>query len=219
MDGLGKLYAFRFPPGTQARREAIWRVLCKHFLQRYVLETDTVLDIACGSGEFIRNIRAGRRIGVDINPENAPRVGDGIEFHPIDATDLAPIEAASIDVCFSSNFFEHLPSKDALDRVLNESYRVLKPGGRFVSMHPNLRYAPGEFWDYYDHLLPLTDRSCAEAFAKAGFDLVDVIDRFMPFSTRSRLPQSPWLVRFYLSCRPAWRVIGRQFLIVAKKPN
>lgn len=193
-------------------------MLCAHFLQRYILDTDTVLDIACGYGEFIRNIRAGRKIGVDINPEIAPRIGGGIEFYAIDATDLSPIKSASVDVCFSSNFFEHLPTKNALDRVLGESYRVLKPGGRFVSMHPNLRYAPGEYWDFYDHVLPLTDRSCAEAFAKSGFDVLEVIDRFMPFSTRSRLPRNATLVRLYLSFRPAWRVIGRQFLIITRKP-
>ena len=217
MDDLAKLYSRRFPPAAQARRERIWQVLCAHFFQRYVLDTDTVLDLACGRGEFIRNIRAARKIGVDINSENAPRLGAGIEFHAIDAADLSPIRSASVDVCFSSNFFEHLPSKDVLDRVLRESYRVLRVGGRFVSMHPNLRHAPGEYWDYYDHVLPLTDRSCAEAFAKAGFELVEVTDRFMPFSTRSRLPQSSWLVRLYLACRPAWRIIGRQFLIVAEK--
>jgi SAM-dependent methyltransferase len=118
----------------------------------------------------------------------------------------------------AATFFEHLPSKEVLDRVLGETLRVLKPGGRYVAMQPNLRYAPGEYWDYYDHVLPLTDRSCFEAFAKAGYRVEELIDRFVPFSTSSKLPQAPWLVRAYLAFPPAWRLLGRQFVIVGRKP-
>ena len=218
MDRLSQLYAFRFPPQVEKRRDAIWRVLCTRFFQRYVRDNDTVLELGCGHGEFIRNIKAGRKIAVDINPEAGSRLTSAIEFHAADATDLSFVDSASIDVCFSSNFFEHLPSKSVLDEFLSEARRVLKPGGRYIAMQPNLRYAPGEYWDYYDHVIPLTDRSCAEAFAKAGFDLIEIIDRFVPFSTTSRLPQNPALVRLYLACRFAWRVLGRQFVIVAGRP-
>jgi SAM-dependent methyltransferase len=217
LDKLAELYAFRFPPEFDKRRDAIWRVLCTRFFQRYIRDDDTVLELACGYGEFIRNIKAGRRIAVDINPEAGSRLTSAIEFHAADAIDLSFVQTASVDVCFSSNFFEHLPSKSALDAVLAEARRVLKPGGRYIAMQPNLRYAPGEYWDYYDHIIPLTDRSCAEAFAKAGFDLLEVIDRFVPFSTASRLPQHPALVRLYLACPLAWRVFGRQFVIVAAR--
>ena len=34
----------------------------------------------------------------------------------------------------------------------------------------------------------------------------------------ARLPQHPLLVRLYLRLRPSWRLLGRQFLIVGKKP-
>ena len=219
MDKLPELYAFRFPPELAKRRDAIWRVLCSRFFQRYIRSNDTVLELGCGYGEFIRHIVAGRRIAVDINPDAGSRLTPGIEFHAADASDLSFVETASVDVCFSSNFFEHLPSKPALDQVLAEALRVLKPGGRYIAMQPNLRYAPGEYWDYYDHVIPLTDRSCAEAFAKAGFQLIEIIDRFVPFSTTSRLPQTPGLVRIYLACRFAWRVLGRQFVIVAARPR
>jgi SAM-dependent methyltransferase len=218
MDNLEELYRVRFTDADRLRKDAIWRVLCEHFFQRYVSPRDTVLDIACGFGEFTRHIRAGRRIAVDINPHAGDYLPADVEFHPASAADLAPIATGSVDVCFSSNFFEHLPSKEVLDQVLRETLRVLKPGGRYVAMQPNLRYAPGEYWDYYDHVLPLTHLSCYEAFAKAGYEVTELIDRFLPFSTASRLPQAPWLVRGYLAFRPAWRLLGRQFLIVGRKP-
>ncbi|MBC8024044.1 MAG: class I SAM-dependent methyltransferase [Burkholderiales bacterium] len=218
MDDLQRLYRIRFSDADRAKKDAIWRVLVEDFFQKYVAPTDTVLDIACGYGEFTRHIRAGRKIAVDLNPDAARFLPAGAEFHLASAEDLSAIATGSVDVCFSSNFFEHLPSKETLDRVLRETLRVLKPGGRYVAMQPNLRYAPGEYWDYYDHVLPLTDRSCFEAFAKAGYEVVELIDRFVPFSTSSRLPQSPWLVRCYLAFRPAWRLLGRQFVIVGRKP-
>jgi len=218
MDKLGELYRIRFTEADRARKDEIWRVLCERFFQRYVAPDATVLDIACGYGEFSRYIRAGRKLAVDLNPDAAGFLPEGVQFWQTSAAEL-PIESDSVDVCFSSNFFEHLPSKEVLDRVLAEALRVLKPGGRYVAMQPNLRYAPGEYWDYYDHVLPLTHLSCSEAFAKAGFRVDELIDRFVPFSTASRLPQRPWMVRWYLACRPSWRLLGRQFVIVGEKPR
>lgn len=219
MDDLASLYRARFSDADRARKDAIWKVLCEHFFQRYVARTATVLEIASGYGEFLRHIEARRKIATDLNPEAAGFVPAGAEFRLGSATDLSWLETASIDVCFSSNFFEHLPSKEVLDKVLGEVLRVLKPGGLYVAMQPNLRYAPGEYWDYYDHVLPLTHLSCREAFAKAGFEVRELIDRFIPFSTASRLPQHPVLVRLYLACPPAWRILGRQFVIVGRKPG
>jgi dolichol-phosphate mannosyltransferase len=219
MDDLQKLYRIRFSDADREKKDAIWKALVEGFFQDYVKPGDTVLDIACGYGEFTRHVRAGRKIAVDLNPDAARFLPPEAQFHLASAEKLSMIPDASVDVCFSSNFFEHLPSKEVLDRVLRETLRVLKPGGRYVAMQPNLRYAPGEYWDYYDHVLPLTDRSCFEAFAKAGYEVIELIDRFVPFSTSSKLPQAPWLVRLYLMIRPAWRLLGRQFVIVGRKPS
>jgi ubiquinone/menaquinone biosynthesis C-methylase UbiE len=124
----------------------------------------------------------------------------------------------SVDVAFASNFFEHLPSKTAMDEVLGEVKRVLRPGGRFVVLQPNIRLIPGEYWDFYDHIIPLSDRSCAEAFVKAGYEIDQLIPRFLPYTTRSLLPKSTWLVQAYLWFRPAWLLFGKQLLIVGRKP-
>ena len=119
------------------------------------------------------------------------------------------LEDDSVDVCFSSNFFEHLPSKEVMDQVLSEARRVLKPGGKYLAMQPNIRCEPGKYWDYYDHVLPLTHMSCREAFIKAGFEVTDVVERFIPFSTDSKLPQHPLLVKIYLRIPLLWRIFRR----------
>jgi SAM-dependent methyltransferase len=219
MDDLARLYEIRFSEADRERKDQIWKVLCERFFQAYVARDATVLDLACGYGEFVRHIQAGRKIAIDLNAAAALDLPDDVEFHTGSAENLSAISSDSVDVCFSSNFFEHLPSKEVLDRVLAEALRVLKPGGLYVAMQPNLRYAPGEYWDYYDHVLPLTHLSCREAFAKAGFEIRELIDRFVPFSTASHLPQHPMLVRLYLACKPVWRLLGRQFVIVGRKPR
>lgn len=211
------IYRHRFSPADRESRARVWEVLCRHFFQRYVQESDTVLDLACGFGEFSRFIRARRKIAVDVNGDVAALLPVDVEFHPADAAQLAFLPSGSVDVCFTSNFFEHLPSKEALDAVLAEVHRVLRSGGRFVALQPNIKYAPGDYWDFYDHALPLSHLSCAEAFVAAGFEVTELVGRFLPFTTRSRLPRHPLLVRLYLRMRPAWWLMGRQFLIVGRK--
>ncbi len=219
MERLDLLYRNRFSEEDRKRRQRMWKALCEGFFQRYVRETDTVLELACGFGEFISNIKARRKIAFDLNPDVAPMLPDGIEFHGKDARSLLDLAEGEVDVCFVSNFFEHLKSKDEMDELLGGICRVLRPGGRLVALQPNIKYAPGDYWDFYDHHLPLSHRSCAEAFLKAGFEIEELVGRFLPFTTLSPLPKHPFFVRLYLRLRPAWRLLGRQFLIVGRRPG
>ena len=169
-------------------------------------------------GEFIRHIAASNKIAVDLNPDSAGFLSEDIEFHLGSAADLTMLPDDSVDVCFSSNFFEHLPNKEVMDQVLLEARRVLKPGGIYLAMQPNLRCEPTKYWDYYDHVLPLTHLSCREAFIKADLEVTHLVDRFITFSTDSKLPQYPLLVKLYLLVPFFWRFLGGQFVIVGQKP-
>jgi SAM-dependent methyltransferase len=218
MLNIDSLYRYRFSDTDVAAKDAIWQVLCADFFQRYIRKTDTLLEIACGYGEFIRHINARRKIAIDINPDYRKFIPPDVEFHLGNATDLGFIPDGSVNVCFTSNFFEHLPSKAVLDALLNNVYRILRPGGVLMAMQPNIKYAAGDYWDYYDHHISLSHLSCAEAFHKCGFEVTDLIGRFIPFSTCSVLPKHPFLVKLYLAFPPAWRILGRQFFIAGKKP-
>ncbi len=218
MDDLARLYRVRFPAEDRAARDRLWAVLCGDFFQQFVRDGDTVLDLACGYGEFVRHIRASRRIAVDVNPDASAGLPPDVEFYLTPAERLQAIADDTVDVCFTSNFFEHLPDKPTLTRVLEEVRRVLRPGGRFVALQPNIRYLASTYWDFYDHVLPLSHLSCREAFEHTGLAVTLLVPRFLPYRTRSRLPQHPWLVRRYLRSPWAWRLLGKQFLIVGEKP-
>jgi SAM-dependent methyltransferase len=215
---LADLYRIRFEADLLPRKREIWRVICADFLQRYVKPTDTVVDIACGYGEFLNNIRAARKIAVDLNPDAKTFLEPSTEFHLCEATRLGEIVDGQADVVFTSNFLEHLPDKKTLDVFLDQVMKALKPGGRYLILGPNLRYVPGEYWDFYDHHLGLTHLSLGEALQMRGFRVEQTIDRFLPYTTQGALPTHPMLVKAYLKVPLAWRVLGKQFFIVARKP-
>ena len=90
MDGreLAELYKIRFTEEQLPRKNAIWQVICKHFLQKLISPTSTVVDIACGYGEFINNIIAKRKIAVDLNPDTRKFLNSDIEFHQCSALQI-----------------------------------------------------------------------------------------------------------------------------------
>jgi SAM-dependent methyltransferase len=217
---LDSLYATRFPEADRDAKDAIWQVLCRHFFQRYVGPHDVVLDIGVGFGEFLRHIDCARRIAVDIERLSGRMLPPGTEEVLTPSHQLAQrIPASSVDVVFCSNFFEHLPDKATFIATLKEIRTVLRPGGRLLALQPNIRFVGGAYWDFVDHHLPLTDRTLVEACESLDFEIQEVIPRFLPYTTRSAIPQSPWLVRIYLAVRPAWWLLGKQTWFVARKPR
>lgn len=219
MSDLSALYDLRFSQTGLEKRRAVWRVLTKDFFQQFVPEDATVLDVACGYGEFINNIRAAKKYAVDLNEDAPEHLSPEVEFVRTPATDLSALPRGGIDVAFTSNFLEHFRKKEDLDEFLKALNGVLKPGGRFIILGPNIRYAFKEYWDYYDHYLPLSHNSLVEALALAGFRAERVIDRFLPYTMNNSAPTADFVIRTYLKLPFAWKFFGKQFLVVARKPT
>jgi SAM-dependent methyltransferase len=214
---LGKEYERRFA-ALAPYRESVWRVLVRDCFQRYVPPGSCVLDLGSGWGEFIRNVRAERRIAMDMNPQMPDRVGPGVETILQDCAQPWPLADASLDVVFTSNFFEHLPDKASLRRTLQQAFRCLRPGGRIICLGPNIRFLHGAYWDFWDHFVPLTDRSLVEILSLAGFAVERVVPRFLPYSMSQGFTPPVALIAAYLRLPLIWPVFGRQFLVVARKP-
>jgi len=216
---LSRLYNHRFPEYDLEAKDAVWKVLCEDFFQSFVRDSDAVLDLGAGHGDFLRNIGCAKRIAVEINPDAKRWLPPDTWLIARPAWELDEISDSSVDLVFASNFFEHLPTKEKLLDTLAEINRVLKPAGRLLILQPNLACLHGDFFDFLDHHLPLTHNSMAEALAISGLTVKKCVPRFLPFTTRSRIPQAPWMVRLYLRVPIAWRVMGKQFFIVAEKES
>ncbi len=215
---LDSIYEQRFDDAEAARKHALWKPICAH-LQQYVDSDARVLDLACDRGYFIENISAGEKWATDIRDVSAylsPAVSF-VRHDGLTLDDALPNDA--FDVVFTSNYLEHLGSGDEVVAQLRVVRDLLRPGGRFVVLQPNVRLVGGAYWDFIDHKVALTERSLLEAAELAGIDTEKVVTRFLPFTTKSRFPQSEWLVRAYLSFPPAWRLLGKQTLYVGRRPT
>lgn len=222
---LERVYRIRFE-GEERMRRQVWAVLSRRFFSRWIQPTDVVVDLGAGYCEFINSVRAAGRYALDLNPATAGLAGDGVKVLAQDAAEDWALAPDAVDVVFSSNFLEHIPSKHTLLRVLRQALRALRPGGLFIALGPNIRFCSSAYWDYFDHHIPLSDRSLGEALAAVGFVPELVFPRFLPYTMKGRLAsaRSPlgvrlFLLRLYLRCPVLWRVAGKQFLIVARKPN
>ena len=176
-----------------------------------------MLDLGCGYGEFINNVSAAQRFAMDLNPATKNLLQPGVKFLQQDCSGPWPLPANSLDLVFTSNFFEHLPFKSALQATLLQAYHCLKPGGHLIALGPNVRYLSGEYWDFFDHHLALTERSLAEVLTMSGFTVEMALSKFLPYTMSQGFRPPVFLLRLYLKLPFLWRFFGRQFLVVGRK--
>ena len=212
---LQQLYETRFAAQSGYRRR-IWEVLAPFFL-RWIPAGAVVLDLGCGWCEFINAVTCSRKFAMDLNLDAERHALPGVTLLHQDCSEAWQLEQESLDVVFSSNFFEHLPSKSALEKTLLEAHRALKPGGRLIAMGPNIKFLPGAYWDFIDHYLPLTELSILELMKKCGFKEEFCADRFLPYTMSDGRQYPIWMLRFYLAVPLLWRFGGKQFLVVVRK--
>jgi SAM-dependent methyltransferase len=104
---------------------------------------DRVVDLGCGESPVLDlvlpRLDGGTAVGIDNDLEAlaaarspTPTSGPRTLFLQADLTEPLPLADGSMDVVFSHDVLELLPDPDAL---LDEAYRVLRPGGRLVLGH------------------------------------------------------------------------------------
>jgi len=214
---LEKIYHRRFDADLEYRNQ-VWGVLVRDFFSRYIRASDHVLDLGCGYGQFINQIQCARKYAIDLNPTSRHALHDSVLFLEQDCSEKWPLDENSLSLVFTSNFFEHLPTKTHLTKSLEQAYRCLRSGGQLIAMGPNAKYIPGAYWDFFDHHIALTELSLQEALEVTGFRTLEVIGRFLPPTMVNKPKYPPQFVSLYIKTRWLWRWFGGQFLVIAKKP-
>lgn len=214
-----RIYQYRFEGTNEAKKKVVWQELAQWLYDGYLNEPHRVLDPAGGLCEFINAIPSTEKWTIDleenfIRKHAAPNVkvlvGNNLEVE---------LPENYFDAIFISNFLEHLESQKEVALFLGRMFKSLKKGGRITVMGPNFKYAYKEYFDFADHTVILSELGVAEHLYGAGFSLLNVIDRFFPLSFRTggRLPVTPFTIKTYLRMPIAWRILGKQFLVIAEK--
>jgi hypothetical protein len=211
-----RLYEFRFADVDQSARTAVWTEIADS-IHRQLGRPQRVLDPAAGRGEFINAVPAGERWAIDQVDYEEGTYAPGV--HAI-VSDIfsAEIPDAHFDAVWVSNFLEHLLTQESVATFLQRMHAALVPGGRIAVMGPNFRYCMNEYFDMADHTLIFTHRAIAEHLYAAGFIPERIVPRFLPYSFTGRLPPSPSLTKLYLRTPAAWKLLGKQFLVIGRKP-
>lgn len=212
---LKEIYRRRFGEDFDFRNR-MYRTLCEDFFQKFVPPESTIVDIASGYCEFINNINAAKKIALDINPDSEKFAAKEVEWRPLRCSDMRAVADQSADVVFASNILEHL-TKDEIVKTIQEARRVLKEGGKFLILQPNIRYCYKDYWMFFDHITPLDDRSLCEILQVHGFEISECRPRFLPYTTKGRLPKSIFLLKLYLKIPLAQRLFGQQAFVCAVK--
>ena len=102
----------------------------------------SVFELGCGSGRYALQLAKKCRcrvLGVDINESGvrtacrlaeAAQLSSACRFEQCDASKPLPFADGDFDAAFSNDVLCHIPNRE---HILGELFRVLRPGGRFVS--------------------------------------------------------------------------------------
>ncbi len=213
---IEQVYARRFDRDADYRNR-VWQTIINAYFSRFIGPNDTVLDLGCGYGQFINNVRCGKKLAMDLNPRARQLLAPDVTFVEQDCMHPWGVAESSLDVIFTSNFFEHLPSKSALFATVSRAHRCLRPGGKLIAMGPNIRFTGGAYWDFWDHRLALTEGSVQELCEAVGFKITLALAKFLPYSMVREKQYPMALITAYLKMPIFWRFLGKQFLLIAER--
>lgn len=145
-------------------------------LRPFLTVESTYVEIGCGDALLTKQICSHARtaIGVDVTGR---LIGDdrpaGFEFALSDGIHM-PLPDGSADIVYSNQLMEHLHPEDAVAQ-LQEIFRILKKGGRYICVTPSRLTGPHDISVYFGyepngfHLREYDYRTLASVFREVGF--------------------------------------------------
>jgi ubiquinone/menaquinone biosynthesis C-methylase UbiE len=206
-----KYFSSRF--SEDQKRKKAWKYLT-NYLQRYVSESDSILELGAGYSYFINEIRAKSKYSIDLFEDLGKFSSPDVEFHVGDVTNLSFLKDSSVDVFFASNLFEHL-DRQQLELMLQEIDRVGSPNFRVIVIQPNYRLCSKRYFDDYTHVTIFTDISMRDWMQSHGYRCLVSKPKFLPLTVKSRLSLFTNLIPLYIRF-PIRPLAGQMLLIFSK---
>jgi SAM-dependent methyltransferase len=150
---------------------------------------EEVVDLGSGRGEMLELLAEAEvdAVGVDLDPSMVERVeAKGLRCTRADALEwLRNREKKSLDVVFSAQFVEHLPT-GVLSDLFATARECLRPGGRLIAetVNPYCPSALRAFWVDPTHIHPLYPETLLVLLHQAGFTSAYVV-----YPTSDREPE------------------------------
>ncbi|MBD2773029.1 class I SAM-dependent methyltransferase [Iningainema tapete] len=166
-----------------------------------------ILDVACGTGRTLKMIRAAlpqvSLFGTDLSPAYLRKANELLSQIPGELPQL--LQANAEELPYLDNYFHAVTSvflfhelpATVRQRVIEECFRVTKPGGTFIicdsiqmsdspEMEPMMESFHETFHEpYYKHY---TTDNLVERLEKAGFNVIDTQVHFMSKYLIARKP-------------------------------
>ena len=132
-----------------------------------------LLDLGCGRGEFLHGFAelGFQTTGFDRSRPEQPRFSEPVVVGDYERGGL-PFADAEFSVIFNKSVLEHVQGITAL---LQECWRVLAPGGRFVSLVPDWTAQWRHFYDDWTHVRPFTLTGLRECIQSHGFEVREAL--------------------------------------------
>jgi SAM-dependent methyltransferase len=148
--------------------------LAKYLFQRYCITRGAnFLDIGCGRGEFLKGF-----INLGVNGYAVDKSSAAQIYCPEAELRNSDIEGAGIP--YPDNFFDIVYSKSVIEhfhypeKLIQEMYRVLKPGGLAITLCPAWEYNYRIYFEDYSHRTPFMLESLRDIQIIHGFEEVKV---------------------------------------------
>ena len=82
-----------------------------------------------------------------------------------------PYEDETFDIIYSKSFIEHFYYPE---KIFQEAYRVLKPGGIIITLTPEWQYIYKSFYEDFTHRVPFTNESLKDIHLINNFKNIQV---------------------------------------------
>jgi SAM-dependent methyltransferase len=150
------------------------------FYLKFFAPGEEAVDLGSGRGEMLELLAEGGidAVGVDLDGSMVARAeAKGLRCTQADVLEwLRDREKKSLDVVFSAQFIEHIPTGVLLD-LLGTARECLRPGGRLIAETVN-PYSPSAlraFWVDLTHVQPLYPETLLILLHQAGFTSAYVV--------------------------------------------